>query len=43
LRVQTHPKYDFSVGDTVHVAVDVAQISVFPRMRASASGPSTVK
>ena len=41
LRVQTHPKYDFSVGDTVHVAVDSAQISVFPRTRAAS--PNTVK
>jgi iron(III) transport system ATP-binding protein len=31
LRVQTHPKHDFPVGTAVSVAVDTAQISLFPR------------
>ena len=30
LRVQTHPKQQFAVGDTVTVTVDTAQISIFP-------------
>jgi iron(III) transport system ATP-binding protein len=34
LRVQTHPKDVFAVGETVGVAVDTAQISIFPRARA---------
>jgi iron(III) transport system ATP-binding protein len=33
LRVQTHPKQEFAVGDMVHVAVDTGQISIFPRAR----------
>jgi iron(III) transport system ATP-binding protein len=33
LRVQTHPKHDFAVGDSVNVAVDTAQLSIFPRSR----------
>jgi iron(III) transport system ATP-binding protein len=33
LRVQTHPKYEFAPGDTVRVALDTAQISIFPRLR----------
>jgi iron(III) transport system ATP-binding protein len=33
LRVQTHPKHDFAIGDTVHVAVDATRISVFARTR----------
>jgi iron(III) transport system ATP-binding protein len=33
LRVQTHPKQEFAVGETVHVAVDTGQISIFPRSR----------
>jgi len=29
LRVQTHPKHQFTIGETVSVAVDASQISVF--------------
>jgi len=31
LRVQTHPKQQFKVGETVSVAVDAENVSVFPR------------
>jgi ABC-type Fe3+/spermidine/putrescine transport system ATPase subunit len=31
LRVQTHPKQQFKVGETVSVAVDAANVSVFAR------------
>jgi iron(III) transport system ATP-binding protein len=31
LRVQTHPKQDFAIGDPVSVTVDAAHISLFPR------------
>ncbi|HVY59096.1 MAG TPA: ABC transporter ATP-binding protein [Xanthobacteraceae bacterium] len=34
LKVQTHPKLRFGVGDTVAMAVDGGQISVFPRSSA---------
>jgi iron(III) transport system ATP-binding protein len=34
LRVQTHPKLNFNIGDTVSLAVDAGQISVFPRSAA---------
>jgi iron(III) transport system ATP-binding protein len=33
LRVQTHPKFDFAVGERVNVTIDPAQISVFRRLR----------
>jgi iron(III) transport system ATP-binding protein len=31
LRVQTHPRHQFAVGDTVGVAIDSTHISIFPR------------
>jgi iron(III) transport system ATP-binding protein len=31
LRVQTHPRNQFAVGDSVGIAVDAGQISLFPR------------
>jgi iron(III) transport system ATP-binding protein len=31
LRVQTHPRHQFAVGDTVGIAIDSTQISIFPR------------
>jgi ABC-type Fe3+/spermidine/putrescine transport system ATPase subunit len=31
LRVQTHPNNQFAVGDSVGIAVDASQISLFPR------------
>jgi iron(III) transport system ATP-binding protein len=31
LRVQTHPSHQFAVGDTVRIAIDSTQISIFPR------------
>jgi iron(III) transport system ATP-binding protein len=37
LRVQTHPKDAFAVGETVQVTVDSTQISIFPRSRVSAA------
>jgi iron(III) transport system ATP-binding protein len=31
LRVQTHPRHQFAVGDSVGIAIDSTQISIFPR------------
>jgi iron(III) transport system ATP-binding protein len=37
LRVQTHPSHQFAIGDSVGIAIDSTQISIFPRSGNSAT------